>query len=534
MNGSRGFTGARALLACLLIGAGYSVHKGQDASWDLRNYHLYNPWALLHGRLGVDLAPASLQTYFNPLLDLPYYLLGTGPLQHLPRVLAGFQGLWFGGLIFMVLQIARRLAHLQARRFGVADLCAVLIGTTGTMTLSQVGLSSNEMPLALLVIGALYLLLPCGPQAGISPRRVFLAGLLCGLAAGLKPTAVVYPPALAIGLLVGLDGRVSAWRMSALFTAAAASGFALAYGWWGWRLYQLTGNPIFPIFNQVFHSPWVPPASVTDVRFLPRGVGQWLFYPFYWLQANRGLVTEPRFADPRYALAMLALCMMAVTGWLRRGSPPTPARPAVRLITVFVVLSYVAWLVLFSILRYAIPIEVLCGVLVMLAWQAISPGAASGGVALRWGTVALLVAVATPSRLPNWGHARYADVVFDVRLPSLAPNSVVVVVGQPNAYLIPFFGQAQASRFVGVTWLSAQSQSYTLGARVRQQLASHEGPMYALLRDDAGAERKVLARWLPGRRLGGCRPVSSALERTGGGTDVSGGLRLCGLVRVVQ
>ena len=28
-----------------------SVLVGQDNSWDLRNYHYYNPWALLRGRL---------------------------------------------------------------------------------------------------------------------------------------------------------------------------------------------------------------------------------------------------------------------------------------------------------------------------------------------------------------------------------------------------------------------------------------------------------------------------------------------------
>ena len=52
-----------------------SLLRGQDTNWDLRNYHLHNAWALIEGRVGVDLAPAQMQSYFAPLLDVPYFLL---------------------------------------------------------------------------------------------------------------------------------------------------------------------------------------------------------------------------------------------------------------------------------------------------------------------------------------------------------------------------------------------------------------------------------------------------------------------------
>jgi hypothetical protein len=73
-------------LAVALLGGLLSLLLGQDANWDLRNYHLYNGYAALHGRLGVDLAPAQLQSYFNPLLDVLHYALMSG----LPAPLAGF------------------------------------------------------------------------------------------------------------------------------------------------------------------------------------------------------------------------------------------------------------------------------------------------------------------------------------------------------------------------------------------------------------------------------------------------------------
>ena len=101
---------------CLCIGALLSIKLGQDAFWDTKNYHLYNAWAFLNHRYARDIAPASMQSYFNPLLDVAYFLLSTGPLAHWLRMLAAVQGLWFGALCYMMLRITFRLAHYQHRK----------------------------------------------------------------------------------------------------------------------------------------------------------------------------------------------------------------------------------------------------------------------------------------------------------------------------------------------------------------------------------------------------------------------------------
>src|ERR1700674_1982410 len=61
------------LAAILLAGVASVLLLRQDVNWDLQNYHFYNAWAFAHGRLGWDLAPAQVQTFHNPLLDLPFY-----------------------------------------------------------------------------------------------------------------------------------------------------------------------------------------------------------------------------------------------------------------------------------------------------------------------------------------------------------------------------------------------------------------------------------------------------------------------------
>src|SRR5580700_9365509 len=59
---------------------------GQDANWDLRNYHWYNAYAFLNGRFGFDLLPAQTPWFYNPLIDVPFYLLA----MHVPAMAAGF------------------------------------------------------------------------------------------------------------------------------------------------------------------------------------------------------------------------------------------------------------------------------------------------------------------------------------------------------------------------------------------------------------------------------------------------------------
>ncbi|MGZ3274643.1 MAG: hypothetical protein ACXU8Z_12840, partial [Caulobacteraceae bacterium] len=57
-----------------------AVALGKEAAWDFLNYHRYVPYALLHNRLGFDLAVGHAATYYNPLLDVPVFLIS----EHAP------------------------------------------------------------------------------------------------------------------------------------------------------------------------------------------------------------------------------------------------------------------------------------------------------------------------------------------------------------------------------------------------------------------------------------------------------------------
>jgi hypothetical protein len=517
-------------------GAALSLKLKQDALWDTKNYHIYNAWALLTDRYGRDIAAASLQSYFNPIPDLPYFVLATGPLDHHPQLLAALQGLWFGALGYLIMRISFRLAELQERKPSFADLMAVIIGASGTMAVSQAGTTTNEIMLAWLVLLGLYLLMPLFQRkaAPDMPLAAVAAGLCCGFAAGLKPTAIVYPPALCIALLFvsASTGRRLAYATT--FAVGSTIGFLSSYGWWGWHLYHLTGNPVFPMFNQAFHSDLIPSTGNTDPRFMPRSVAQWLFYPFFWLERKSGIVTESPFSDPRYALAMLSILTLPILALRKRrhtGSEESESQhPAVRLIIVFAVVSYILWLALFSILRYAIPIEAMTGILLLIAVQAIFPGTQNKPAPTKRRNLALivlLVLVAAATHYPNWGRIRFGGRVFDVAPSHIQSGSLVLVGGIPSAYAVPFFANAQSLDFIGLNWFVQSSNGHRLWDTIQQRIAAQKGPIYIVLR--SGEEQpdiNLLHEFLPNHVPADCHLIQSNLDSVNSGST----LKLCSVI----
>jgi len=297
------------LAFCLALGALLSLALGQDTSWDLRNYHLYNPFAALHERFGLDFFIADKQTGLNPTVDFPYMFLALGPLANYPRVLAALMGLPYGFMVFVVWNISKiLLARFEAKEKLPLAILATTTAVTGAMTIAQTGSTSNDVTIGMFVLAGLWTILRDTNGWG----SFVIAGLLFGAAAGLKLTGGIYAPALVVSLFVSLPLR-RGLRASSLFSLGWLLGFMACYGWWGWKMWVLYGNPAFPLFNDLFHSAMAPAQSLRDMRFLPRNAAQWIVYPFYWaFNADNQTVFESGFRDPRMAIAYSAIIVFAI------------------------------------------------------------------------------------------------------------------------------------------------------------------------------------------------------------------------------
>jgi len=451
---------------------------GQDANWDLQNYHYYNPWAWWNGRIfDWDVAAAQIQTYHNPVLDFPFFAMVT--LAWPPRVIAFVLSIPTALAGFFVYKLAWIVfGDLPGRQRAVAAACAVVIGTTSAMGLGTLAVTMNEWPLAMLVAFALWWLVRAqDAQGSIARPALVVAGLAMGLAAGAKLTAASFALAMCVALLVrGPRLRIAdaGW-----FALAAAGGIAIAYGPWGYALWTHFRNPLFPYANQWFASPWWLPQPVPGRQFGPTSVAGYILFPFALWEPPLFFVAETVYRDARIPLAY-ALAIAVAIAWLYRrlrASGNVAHAPQWRLVGAFCVASFVVWTVAFSIYRYLLPMEALCGVIIGGALLALLPRRAAL-VAFAGCAVAL---VAT-TRIADWGRVPFGDRWFETRsmMPTVEPDGLVLITtGEGVSYLIPML--PPSSRYVGaLNTLVKPYHRSLLTQEVRDLIRDHTGEFYQL------------------------------------------------------
>ena len=482
------------VLALCVLGFGVlAVMLGQTNSWDLRNYHLYDGWAFWTGRGTRDFAAAQAQSYFNPLLATFTYLLFT----HTPPWVSTFLlGTAQGTNVLPLYILARRLlpASVQSRGPWFALLVA-LVGAVGATQLGELGGSLGDNLVSLPVLCAFVLVLG---TPSLDLYRAIGAGLLTGIAAGIKLTVAPFALGLLLAILLLVWDRAQCWRIVVAAATATVLGFLAADGFWLLRLHSEFGNPLHPLFASLFGGELAPPMSIRDERSIPQTLPEWLFYPLLWLKSPRR-VSEHWFRDLRLPLAFLAAPILL---W-------RSCDPRVRALTLASSLTYLAWLPLFGIYRYLAPLEMLSPLLVVLALGTLT----QHYLRLLAGT--LLVVIVVLVRPPHWGRLSAYGTTFlktDIpALPGLDHSIVVLVDNEPLAFLA--LGFPPTARFIriGGNLLGPPYPIYGMDREAARHIASAEGPIYALLVDRQSAlVHEVLAR----QRLtlnSPCAPVLSNL-----------------------
>lgn len=467
----------------------------QDANWDLRNYHLYTPLAWLDGRLDYDIAAAQMQTWHNPIADLPFALLvqagASGWLVMLWLALPSFIALWFGLRLLDAL--------MPAQRSRLRTWMAGLVAITGAAVYPGTAATFNDHIVGAFVLAALWWAVDSFRRRGAWATWLPV-GLLAGIAAGLKLTAVMY--CLGFIAMALCAGPLKQWpaRLIALAIGGAV-GAALSWGPWGWYLWEHHGNPLFPYFNHWFHSPDALFSERRDLRFLPKTALDALNVPLRLLRKSNDF-SEASLADAR---VLLGWCALAAWWWLRRkrdvatvGESPIAANPSdPRDIAVpygpllaFVLVAYAFWLHIYSIYRYLYPLELLFSVLIV--------GVISVAFARRGSRIALVVGALlaiAPTKHPGWGRDPFRSPMISVQFPALPADSLVVTSTEtPIGHAVAFLPRGVAALAIRNNFMDPQ-QCTRLQARVESRIAGHTGPLW-LLRpvavDTVAAERMSL------------------------------------------
>jgi hypothetical protein len=501
----------------------WAVALGKGVSWDQKNYHYYNVYAWLSGRVDDHIAPAMLQSWLNPLAYVPQYWL----VNHAPPVVAGAVFGAVAGLNFVLIySLARLVLRGCSPRLviGIAFACAV-VGFSDPLFLGLLGATDVDNMVSIPVLGSLCAVWWAGrPEATPSGRNRAhaVAGILLGVAAGLKWTNFVYAFGMSATLVILWSVLQLNLRRYLWFAAGGVAGFLVTGGYWSWFLWSQYRNPFFPYWNRQLRSPWADPSSsYRDIRFLPKSTEDALTYPFQWFVGLHPSSEGP-FRDARFAFlsVLIFLVVVIVIGqWLaRRWAPSAQSEQGTRLaasndlwfLLIFSLTSYGAWMYVFAIQRYLTPLGLISGLLLLLTLDRLFSDRVSKLSAFF--CLALFCVLWTRMESQDW-RVPYGDSWFGVELPAetQAPDTLVIMLGEgPMGYVVPYL--PESNRVIRLNPFTVSEPETKLTERLHEQVSEHSGPIRSLaMASLTEADLSYLTRF--GLTLeGDCRQFRSAVD----------------------
>ena len=419
------------LFVMLILGMTLSICCSFEMNWDFANYHYYNAFAFMHHRLNFDIVPASVNTFFNPLIEMPLYFAITH-LNEFPKLIYALQGMSFGLMMFALYKIFSLFFTPDKLTNVCLILLAVIISVSGQATFIQIGTSTNEISIAFLILSGLYILLKIIKFPKLQVWYKFLiAGLMMGVALGLKPTCITWCMASGLMLMFCFKYLQKPLQSIVLFALGGLMGYLIINGWWMlvlWRLYQ---NPFFPFLNGIFKSEYFDAFNYRDARFLPTNFLTALIYPFqlYFSHESRG--NDYRLTIYYILLWSFPLYLMVKSRfkwWLKN-------RPMETAFFVFMLLGYILWLNIFSIYRYSVVYECLGSVMLLAVLKHFLPRRLVFRVIYASFVIVFLYALIGQSFkfLQSYKIDKFI-FVEPIRLPE---NTLVKLYNFPTAAVIP-------------------------------------------------------------------------------------------------
>ncbi len=342
---------APALLCCFA-----ALYFGKDVNFDAINYHGYAAFGLMNERLWVDFFPAGPQSYLNPLGYIPFYFLKfyMGDVG-VTICLALLHSACIYGVVFFSGILIDKKKNTGSYYF------AILLSLVTVVYWQNVGSSFIDAYICAFVIFGLGFLLRWVAGAG-SLKELGMSAFLFGLAVGLKLTSVIFAISATLVVFLYLLYRQWNWKEFCTFACMGALGFIITQGWWGYLVYEKTGNPFFPYFNNVFQSAFLPSEGIINTRFIPEGFVNGLIFPLKAILPLPWLYQELRAPDIRWVVFFVSLSVVMIGAAKKVIVVDKVGWGAI----VFFVSSYVLWLLSSGNGRYGMPIFLLVGVLV--AW----------------------------------------------------------------------------------------------------------------------------------------------------------------------
>lgn len=524
------------LTMAMVVSGLFSIAAGKELGWDLANYHYYHPYAILHGRSYFDFWPPSfVHQYINPTLDFLSYFL----ITYLSPSAVEFTLGAIHGINFWLLFVIARLFMRKSMAF-----CVALLGMYGPSALYGIGSFQNDNLISLFVLSSvlIYLkgLLRLGKNTAKNELSYFIsASLLLGIGTGLKLTAGIFVPGIVFATLTLPITFLQRLKLLLLITLFISVGLLISSGYWMYLMWEMHHSPFFPFLNNIFHSPDSAIVNWRDTRFLPQGIWQTLFFPFYFSWDGR--TADGGFRDFRFAMVYVLVMIISFFYFLKivglripqKNNRLSQAKHDKKILYIwlltFFIFSYIAWQVYFSIARYLTPLEMLAPLLIYLLVQQmpVRPYWHAATLMLLFYLLFFFMSPIMVVRAP-W----YQTTFFNVKLPDsvFKKNEALVLMAysvymkgkpwldanpRPQAYLIPYFPSQW--RFVGIPFGHEKYLEDTqLAQKIHQLIQTPPQPIYLLTSDVNMLELYRAAHSFGLTKAGACEKIFSDRQKMTG------------------
>jgi hypothetical protein len=264
-------------------------------------------------------------------------------------------------------------------------------------------------------------------------------------------------------------------------------GFVLINGFWMGKLYLEYGHPLFPFYNNIFQSPAVAPVAYMDKRFLPKTLFEYLTWPIV-ASLDSFRVCELKFSDFRFAFLYIFLIFYFLTFVQRRLPKKNDKMPASQenslfdwrlsnFLLAFFISSYLVWMVSFSIYRYAIPLELLVPLGIVIVLDRIIK---NRNTIILMLIITLLVLIVGYQDF-DWGRTEWSTPYISVdtsQFESKDEGLIIMLGYDPISYVIPDF--PKSFRFVRAQSNLIQSSAYGLYEQIEDMVERTPSPMYIM------------------------------------------------------
>lgn len=477
--------------AVSLFALWFVYQRGVDINWDLLNYHYFLGYSLLHWRFDTDIAPAGMNSFYDPIpLVMFYLMLSSLSFPVYAWIIAAVQLSSLPIVVLIGREIDRELGHETSSPAGWLALCLCLVAPLWWSELGTTFYSSTTSPLVLL--GLLLALRGVRMASGAQPAHIpfALAGAAIGFACGLKLTNGIFAVGLLLALamvLIPLRPGIAA-RHLCIYMMSLVAGFAPT-SWWYVFLFRRWENPVFPYSNAIFRSPYYPAFNFRDPRFIFHSLPEFVNFLFAATRVTRK-TCELEFADARILMFAVLMAFVLATRLFKRlssgklifGNLPSKVTAA---FLWFFSTSFVLWALMFAYQRYLIPLELLLGIAI---WILVAQILRSQPRIVATMTIFLIVSLITVM-VPDWGHwhgkqERHNFAGVEVNELAATPADYLVY-GEPITYVLPFLNAD--SRFFGIRFRPQVDPQ--LDKMVAAALAADRSrPIRMLTSDDSLAE----------------------------------------------